>query len=126
MAEAKFVTAINCMDGRVQLPVIEFLKKKYKADYVDVITEPGPIKILSDNLNNTLVESIKHRVTISIEKHGSKVIAVAGHFDCAGNPVDKDTQLNQLDAAVKIIAGWNFDVEPIRLWVDENWQVHPI
>ena len=35
----KFVTAINCMDGRVQVPVIEWLKKEYKADDVDMITE---------------------------------------------------------------------------------------
>ena len=37
-----FCTAINCMDGRVQLPVIRFLQERFKVDYVDVISEPGP------------------------------------------------------------------------------------
>lgn len=34
----KFATAINCMDGRVQIPVIEYIKSKYEVDYVDMIT----------------------------------------------------------------------------------------
>ncbi len=37
-----FCTAINCMDGRTQLPVIEFLKNKLSVEYVDTVTEPGP------------------------------------------------------------------------------------
>ncbi len=37
----KFVTAINCMDGRVQIPVIEYLKNNYGINYVDMITAPG-------------------------------------------------------------------------------------
>ena len=58
MKDKKFATAINCMDGRVQLPVINYLKDQYKIDYVDMITEPGPIKILSELKDNKLVESI--------------------------------------------------------------------
>lgn len=40
----KFAAAINCMDGRTQVPVIEFLKNKYGVDYVDMITEPDPTR----------------------------------------------------------------------------------
>ena len=43
-----FCTAINCMDGRTQLPVIEFLKDKFGVEFVDTITEPGPVRILAD------------------------------------------------------------------------------
>jgi len=38
----EFCTAINCMDGRVQIPVISFLEERFNARYVDVISEPGP------------------------------------------------------------------------------------
>jgi hypothetical protein len=34
-----FCTAINCMDGRVQLPTITFLKKHFGIEHVDCITE---------------------------------------------------------------------------------------
>jgi hypothetical protein len=126
MAKGKFVTAINCMDGRTQLPVIEFLKHKYNADYVDSVTEPGPIKILSEKTDIVMVESIKRRVAISMEKHGSRVVGVVGHFDCGGNPVDKTVQLQQLDKAVDLINSWGFDIEVVKLWVDESWQAHQI
>ena len=32
----KFTTAINCMDGRVQLALLEYIKNKYKVDYLDI------------------------------------------------------------------------------------------
>jgi hypothetical protein len=118
-----FVTAINCMDGRVQVPVIEWLKKEYKVDYVDMITEPGPNKILAENSDSSLIESIKKRVDISVNKHGSKTIAIIGHSDCAGNPTDKQTQLNHLSKAIKTVQSWGYKVNFTGLWVDENWAV---
>ena len=43
-----FFTAINCMDGRVQLPVIKYVQEKFDILFVDMITEPGPILYLSE------------------------------------------------------------------------------
>ena len=43
-----FITAINCIDGRVQEPLISFIKKEFSAEYIDLVTEPGPDKILSE------------------------------------------------------------------------------
>lgn len=60
MKKYKFATALNCMDGRVQIPIIEFLKKKFKVDYVDMITEPGIDKILAEE-NKELVSWIKEK-----------------------------------------------------------------
>ena len=47
----RFCTAINCMDGRTQEPVIAFVKKRFGIDCVDMITEPGPDKILAQSKN---------------------------------------------------------------------------
>jgi hypothetical protein len=123
MAEGTFATVVNCMDGRTQLPVIEHLKKKYGVDYVDSITEPGPVKILAERTYPTIIDQIKKRVGISVEKHGSRHIAVVGHHDCAGNPVDKETQLQQIEASIKLIREWGFGAEVIGLWIDERWEV---
>jgi hypothetical protein len=119
----KFVTSICCMDGRIQLPIMHFLRETYHVRYVDIITEPGPIKYLDGNVNHAVVETIKKRVKISVEAHRSKVIAVSGHFDCAGNPVDKKRQLKQIEGSVKLLKSWGYKVEIIKLWVDENWEV---
>jgi carbonic anhydrase len=118
----KFVTAINCMDGRVQLPAIEWMKRKYNAEYVDMITEPGPIKILDENENTCLIESIKNRIDVSVNKHLSKVIAIIGHYDCTGNPVEKDIQIKQIKSSIKLVSSWNFNTDIIGLWIDENWE----
>ena len=126
MSEGKFATAINCMDGRVQPPVTAFLKKKYGVDYVDMITEPGPNGILAANTNQAAIDSIKRRVGISTTKHGSKHIAIAGHHDCAGNPVDKDTHLAHIRSAIKAVKSWGVKAEVIGLWVDDKWKVSEV
>ncbi len=123
MATGTFVTAINCMDGRTQVPVNDWMKASFSADYVDTITEPGPDGILSDH-NHPLVTSIKNRVLISVQKHHSRVVAIVAHGDCAGNPVSKDEHLTMLRRAVDIIAGWKLNVTVVGLWLEEtDWQV---
>ena len=126
MSEGKFATAINCMDGRVQAPVTAYLKKKYGVDYVDMITEPGSDGILAANKDKAIIESIKKKVGISTGRHGSKYISVAGHHDCAGNPVDKDTHLANIRSAVKAVKSWGVAAEVIGLWVDDRWRVSEV
>ncbi len=119
----KFVTAINCMDGRAQEPIIKFMKEKFQADYVDNITEPGPNKILAEASNAELVESIKKRVAISVFKHFSKIIAIIGHHDCSGNPSSDLEQKNHLKRSLENIRSWDFPVQKIILiWLDESFQ----
>ncbi len=124
--ENKFVTVINCMDGRVQKPVNQYLISAYNADYVDVITEAGPNKILAEGENKILIESIKNRVTISVQKHKSKIIAIVGHYDCAGNPVGEEMQKEQVFSAMERMKEWDFPVGIIGLWVSKDWVVEEI
>ena len=67
-----FCTAVNCMDGRVQLPVINYLKERFSANHVDMITEPGPNRILSELSASMIVNSIISRIDMSIQKHSSR------------------------------------------------------
>lgn len=126
MSIKKFVTAVNCMDGRVQLPVIDWMKKECNATFVDMITEPGPIKILAENKPYALIDSLKKRIEISVIKHASTCIAIIGHFDCAGNPVGRETQIEQIRTSVKKIQSWGFGVPVIGLWIDDNWIIKKI
>ena len=126
MSRVKFAAAINCMDGRVQLPIAEWMKKEYGIDYVDMITEPGPNRILAERKESHLLESIKNRLDISVNKHASGIVAIAGHHDCAGNPTDKAAQLAHISAAVRTVESWKFNVDVIGLWVDEDWKVHKV
>ena len=125
MAYGKFATAINCMDGRVQEPVISWFKIRHGYDFVDMITEPGPIKSLADNVPD-IVESIKARTAISVGKHGSDIIAVIGHHDCAGNPESKVVQLAQIDYSIEQVKSWGFNVRVIGLWINDSWSVEVV
>lgn len=119
----KFCTVINCMDGRVQLPVIEYLQDRFNAEYVDCITEAGPILLLACHSNSTIAESILARIHVSVSKHHSGGIAVVGHHDCVGNPVSKEEQLAQIQKSVDLIRQYYKDVHIIGLWVDEDCRV---
>ena len=125
MSEGKFGTVINCIDGRTQLPVINWLKEKYNLDFVDTITEPGVDKITA-NKDNEKTEQIKSKVQISINAHGSALIAIAGHHNCAGNPVSKDEHIEQIKKSLDTIKSWNFSAKVIGIWINEKWQVEPV
>jgi len=122
----KFATVINCMDGRVQLPVIDFMKTKYNVSFVDVITEPGPVKVIAEQHSAFQVYSIKQRLMISQEKHQSEHLALVAHCDCAANPVGKSKQIEQLRQSLTYIGLWGFKGAVVGLWVDENGAVQEV
>ncbi len=121
-----FFTAINCMDGRVQLPVIKYIQEKFDALYVDMITEPGPILYLSEHTEHQLASSIFYRVDLSISNHNPKGIVITGHHDCAGNPTSEDEQIIQIRKS-KAILEYRYPELPIYgLWLDDNFNVHEV
>lgn len=121
-----FCTAVNCMDGRVQLPVISYLQERFTVEHVDSITEPGPNLILAKRTDEDLVRSILRRIDISVENHKSVGLALAGHHDCAGNPASQEEQKQHLAAGVEFLRLRYPDIRIIGLWVDKHWKVHEI
>ena len=114
------------MDGRTQLPVNLYLAEYFQADYVDTVTEPGPVRALAEGDAGTETASILRRVDISIEKHGSRLVAVVAHYDCAGNPLSREEQERQLIAAVDFLRQRYPGVTILGLWVNELWEVEEL
>ncbi|MDT8898370.1 hypothetical protein QYE77_08835 [Thermanaerothrix sp. 4228-RoL] len=121
-----FCAAINCMDGRVQQPVIRFLQARFGVPFVDMITEPGPSLILADRSNAVKVQSILERLAISIHNHAAVGIAVVAHHDCAGNPAPREVQIAHLQEAVRFLKTHSEARPILALWVDETWSVTEI
>jgi len=117
---------VNCMDGRVQLSVIRYLQDRFKVEHVDSITEPGPNLVLASHTDQASVQSILRRVSISVEKHASVGIALAGHHDCAGNPATKEEQQQDLITGVEFLRLHYLEMPIIGLWIDENWKVNEV
>ena len=122
----KFGTAINCIDGRTQEPVIDFMKQKYGIDGVDMVTFPGVDGVASSLGNFNTIALIRNAVSISIEKHGSQIIAVVGHFDCAGNPGNREHHYAHIGKALQQVSSWNFDAEIVGLYVNDKWQIEEV
>ena len=116
-----FCTAINCMDGRTQKPVTAFLEDHFGANFVDAVTEPGPVKILAERGPAAQIESIKNRLRISLDNHGSVGVAVVAHTDCAGNPAGEEEQKEQLRSALEFLKPLCGRVPVIGLWLGEDW-----
>ncbi len=123
MAKGKFATSVSCMDGRIQIPLTNWIKENFSVDYVDTITEPGIDKLVADN---TDLESIKTKVGISINKHESELIVVSGHYDCAGNPVSNEEHITQIKKGIEVISSWNLGVKVIGVWVNDTWKINTV
>mgnify|MGYP000894970399 CR=1 FL=1 len=122
----RFCTAVNCMDGRVQLPIIAYLRKRFDCEYVDSITEGGPNLILAKQRDDSLVQSILARLRISIENHNSLGIAIVGHYDCAANSESQPTQIAHIQQAARFLKCQYHNLQVIGLWVDKHWIVHEV
>ena len=125
MAVGRFATAINCIDGRTQRPVSEWIRIQFSVDYVDTITQPGPEAALTRGPASA-IEVMRQNVGVSVQAHQSPLIAVAAHHECAGNPVSDDEHKAQVRAACEVIAKWGFPARIVGLWVNEWWQVEVV
>ena len=120
MPDGTFATVLICMDGRIQRPVSDWVMENFGVDYVDKITEPGADILLTESLiwQN---DKIKSRVLVSVEKHGSRAMAVVGHHDCAGNPVSEEKHRAMIKRSAAEIQSWNLPIRVVGLWVGESW-----
>jgi hypothetical protein len=73
---------------------------------------------------DTLVkESILQRVAVSRDAHGSRLVAVVAHEDCAGNPADEEKQRRQIEESAEYLAANFPGISILGLWVDASWTV---
>lgn len=117
-----FCTVITCMDGRIQKPMMEFVLGEYGYDLPDTITDPGPVKALSDSHATAYFDRIRERIDISVQVHGSRHIFVTGHHNCAGNPVSREVQEEQLRLAAGRLRAAYSDCDVDIVYINDQWQ----
>ena len=111
------------MDGRVQLPVLNWIKENYRVDFVDVITEAGMDGVLS---NQEDIKEVLRSITTSVNINKSIKLFVVGHFDCRGNPVEEDVHRREINNAVNRLKGHWPAHEIVGLWVNKTLQVEVV
>jgi hypothetical protein len=125
-----FGAALTCIDGRTHEPVVAWIRQHAGVDHVDLITQPGMDAVLGTCPDAQCAE-LRGRLQVSIDAHGSRIIAVVGHDDCAANPVPPDQHRQQVRDAVGEVQRWaadtaHNDTEVVGLWVDQLGQVERI
>jgi hypothetical protein len=120
-------TVINCIDGRVQYPVMDFLKKNYNMAYFDALTEAGPLKILTERTDKCRLFSLKEQISTSLEENGSRFIAIVGHHDCKDNPEERDVQEKQIDQVLNYLRkAYGEKITYVGLYVNDRWEVEEL
>ena len=116
-------TCLNCMDGRVQLPVLQWIKANYPVDFVDVITEAGMDAVLSGQED---INEILRSIAISVNVNKSTRLFVVGHNDCRGNPVGEEIHRQQIKDSVKRLGSHWPKHKIVGLWVNDSWMVEVV
>lgn len=107
------------MDGRFNMAVNEYIRVKFGYVYIDTITDAGPVgKIIHEDYLKSIEDKI---IQISINKHHSRHIFLTGHHDCAGFPMDNDTQVEYIKRAVSMIKKDIPEVRVTGIFVDEDF-----
>jgi hypothetical protein len=125
MASGPFGTAINCIDGRAQAPIADWVKMHCHVSYVDTVTTAGADGVLAQGPRE-LVELIRQNVLISVNAHQSRVVAIAGHHECAANAVSSEEHRRDIAQAVQVVRDWGLPVRVVGLWVNDWWQVEVV
>jgi hypothetical protein len=121
----RFAVLLNCIDGRTQQPLLDWVRRELDVSHVDVVTEPGVDGILARG-DDTMVPALLDKVCVSRLAHGAVALVVAGHHDCAANPGDAASHLRDLDRAVEVV-GTALPELPVRsVYVDHTWTVTPL
>ena len=111
------------MDGRVQLPILHWIRANYPVDFVDVITEAGMDKVLAVQKD---ISEIIRSINVSVNVNKSTRLFIVGHYDCRGNPVDEKIHQQQIKQSVERIKTHWPNHEIIGLWVNAQWQVEVV
>ena len=116
-------TCLNCMDGRVQLPVLKWIKENYPVDFVDVITEAGMDGVLARQKD---ISEVQRSIQVSVSLNKSTRLFVVGHYDCRGNPAQESLHREDIkNAVLRLRPLWTAQ-EVVGLWVNDRWQVEPV
>jgi hypothetical protein len=113
-----FGTVVNCIDGRAQNPASDWIKLYCGVDFVDTITTPGADRALAEGPPER-VSRVEIKVRLSVVRHSSPVVAIAGHYDCLANPCDIEERFGLIARSAETILSWGLDVRVLGLYVNE-------
>lgn len=123
--QAGFAVALTCIDGRVQEPLAAWVRTRHGVRYVDVVTEPGMDAVLARG-GHAERDALLAKADVSRRAHGATTLVVAGHADCAGNPVPDDQHVQDVAAAVRRVQAALPEFTVVGAFVDAAGRVQTV
>lgn len=121
-----FAAAVTCIDGRTHEPVTAWARERFGVEYVDLVTQPGPDLALCC-ATEAQIAHLRENLGVSAEAHHSGALVIAGHADCAANPVSEAQHRDHLRRALSRALSWAPpDMVVVGVWVDPDGQVEEI
>ncbi len=78
--------------------------------------------MLAENVDTGTVNNIIEDVIVSKRNHNSILLAIIAHSKCAGNPVEKEIQINHLLFSRKRVGFFELDIPTLLLFIDVDRQ----
>lgn len=117
---AAFAVLLTCIDGRIQTPLAQWVRQRYEVAYADVITEPGIDAVLAHGPEEARA-ALLDKICISRLAHHAAHAVIAGHHDCAANPVARAVHEEQIRAAVDYLRATLPRLTTVGVYVDNTW-----
>ncbi len=118
-----FAAAVTCIDGRVHEPVTAWARERFGVEFVDLVTQPGPDLALCCD-TEARIGHLRESLGVSAEAHRSGALVIAGHADCAANPVSEAQHRDHLRRALSRALTWAPpDMVVVGVWVDDEGRV---
>ena len=121
----RFAVVLNCIDGRTQQPLLDWVREELDVAHVDVVTEPGVDGVLAHGDDRAL-QDLLDKVCVSRLAHGAVALVVAGHHDCAANPGDAEAHAADVSRAVEAVSAALPELPVRGVYVDRTWSVVPV
>ena len=113
-------TLVNCIDGTVQLPAIEYAKKIWNVEWVDVITDAAPERILSEAKGLEKADHIHDNIEASLCNQIKKRLAIVSHSDCDINTASDWKKIKMLRRAIEHLKSKHTDAEVMGIWINNE------
>jgi hypothetical protein len=121
-----FAAAVTCIDGRVHEPVTAWVRERFGVTYVDLVTQPGPDLALCCAAE-ARIQHLRESLGVSAEAHRSGALVIAGHADCAANPVSEEQHRDHLRRALNRALTWAPPgMVVVGVWVDDEGRVSEV
>lgn len=118
-----FAAAVTCIDGRVHEPIIAWARERFGVEYVDLVTQPGPDLALCCD-TEARIGHLRESLGVSAQAHRSGALVIAGHADCAANPVSEEQHRDHLRRALSRALAWAPPgMVVVGVWVDDEGRV---